>query len=166
MIAYTFLLLLTLVVAYLEARDDANTIRKQDDVDHKAEVKERIVALGVPLVVIALAASVKDWTWHWEWRTLLFIPICWAVFTVGFRWMLNKMRGKHWCYVAPWSNNYDRFFWAALSFLRDLPRAIKRKKVKELFRLVCDQGQAKLALYHYVGYSEPEDLATIHRAGL
>ena len=106
MIAALCFLVAVLTIAYLEAGTDAGRIAEHKPIDHGKELKERIIAVLVCGALICLSFGA------WEWRTLYWLPMAWGLFTFGFRWWLNRKRGKDMWYIAPWSNNYDRLWYA------------------------------------------------------
>lgn len=112
--SYLILILLSVVVAYLEATDDARDIANGKKIDHKKQVIERSIILGLIVGSLVLANRGHDGKWHWS--SLLLVPICWASFTISFRWMLNKFRGKRWSWMGPAvrtdkDSTYDGCIW-------------------------------------------------------
>lgn len=106
MIATLCFLVAVLTIAYLEAGTDADRIAEHKPIDHGKELKERVIAVLVCGALICLSFNA------WEWRTLYWLPMAWGLFTMSFRWWLNRKRGLNPWYLA-WSNNYD-IFWLRL----------------------------------------------------
>lgn len=98
----TFLAVVALI-AHLESSSDTDRIKNGLPIDHAGQLIERMVVCGGSLMAIAAVSKSV------EWRTLLWIPAGWSVFTIAFRWMLNRKRWMDWRYVSE-SNDYDRFF--------------------------------------------------------
>lgn len=95
-----FLLFVALYVL-AEARHDYNKIQAGKKIDH---LERWVVRAGVVTLVAAVFVLPM------RWKALLLLPIGAFGFSAAFRWCLNRMRGKHWAYIAPWSSLYDRFF--------------------------------------------------------
>lgn len=112
-LGYITLLVLTACVFYLEARTDADGIAHGKPVDHGKELTERAIFC---LVVLLFSVGLSFAAHHFDpvlaiKRTFVMAFVCWGWFTLGFRYGLNRMRGKHWAYIST-SNNYDRVFYA------------------------------------------------------
>ncbi len=114
MIALSLYLLAVVTIALLEARTDAANIAANIPINHRDELIERAVAVGMAGLLICAAFS------RWEWRTLLWVPMAWAYFTLAFRYLLNRARGKDWRYVSA-SNWYDRQWMLIADWKAELP---------------------------------------------
>ena len=99
-------LVFVLLYALAEARHDYNKIQAGKEIDH---LERWVLRAGVVTLVVAVFVLPM------RWKALLLLPIGAFGFSAAFRWTLNRMRGKHWAYIAPWSSLYDRFFFG-LSF--------------------------------------------------
>ncbi len=99
--ALILFLIVTIAIAYLEAFEDALKIAVNKSINHRDELIERCMAVACAGLLLCGVFS------RWEWRTLLWIPAAWGAFTIAFRAVLNRKRGKDWRYVSP-SNWYDR----------------------------------------------------------
>lgn len=86
--------LLTVLVAMWQAREDAMAIAQGEPIDHMSAWVMRAS------VVVAVSALVATW-----WMAL---PMA-GLFNIVFRWDLNTRRGLPWDYVSA-SNYYDRAF--------------------------------------------------------
>ena len=95
-----------------EARHDDDRIDDNLTIYHGKRLKYRLMVAGLMFA----AAGLIDWFLHRDFAFLLFAPMGWAWWTAWFRWMLNKERGLDWRYIAPWSNNYDRVWYALSTF--------------------------------------------------
>jgi len=87
-------LLLTVLLAMWQAREDAMAIAQGEAIDH---VSAWVMRASVVVAVSALAT-----TW---WMA---VPMA-GLFNIVFRWDLNTRRGLPWDYVSA-SNYYDRAF--------------------------------------------------------
>ena len=93
---------LMLFAAWAYANGDAITIKQGMDIDHTGAWIER-AGFATICIVIALIVTWNGWM-------LLGLPlVAYGTFTPAFRYLLNKARGKHPCYVSP-SNWYDKFW--------------------------------------------------------
>jgi hypothetical protein len=120
MITLSILIVAIVCVAYMEASDDYNSIVRNIPITH-VDPGRYIVCAVWALVLAAFAQT---------WWALLYFPITWAVFTISFRFLLNRKRGMDWRYISP-SNGYDWFWMRATSpnrFVNGL-----REKVKTHF---------------------------------
>ena len=90
--------LITLALAEYASRDDFQQIGKGSKIRHGIQWLFRAA-------VVALACYLDD-------CMLYAVPLAF-LFSAVFRWRLNKMRGKDWRYVAPWSAVYD-CWWVTL----------------------------------------------------
>ncbi len=108
MITLPILIVAIVCVAYMEASDDYNSIVRNIPITH-VDPGRYIVCAVWALVLAAFAQT---------WWALLYFPITWAVFTISFRFLLNRKRGKHWAYVSP-SNGYDWWFLKRVWFTMD-----------------------------------------------
>lgn len=117
MIATIIFLAFVLLVALVKAEVDKRTIDKGIDVNHAAGLFYACVAIGmIGGTIIDIHRELL------EWRTLLWIPMAWALFTMSFRFLLNWKRGLDWRYVSP-SNWYDWQFIKAVSGYRNNEKA-------------------------------------------
>lgn len=103
MITLSILIVAIVLFAWKEAADDARAIAESNKTGKPFthDDPDRYIVAGVFTLIMAGFAQ--------TWWALLYFPITWAVFTISFRFLLNRMRGKHWLYVSP-SNGYDWFF--------------------------------------------------------
>lgn len=118
---YLFLLLVALF-AWAESKRDARLIREGKPIDHKKRWRLRagLVCIGAILPTGPYECAL-NWLILLKWALLCIAAG--ALFSACFRYLLNKRRGKHWAYVAPWSSVYDRVWyilvwagrWVALS---------------------------------------------------
>jgi hypothetical protein len=94
-----------LVVGYamFEARQDFERIQEGEHIDH---ISEWFIRASVTLFIWGVA-SLKIGL-----DTIPCVIGSAFLFSAVFRYCLNRMRGKDWRYMAPWSNYYDRFFYA------------------------------------------------------
>jgi hypothetical protein len=93
------------LMAYGEAHRDFEAIRDHTPINHVRRWLERSVRLGLVGAILALFMD----------RPLAMAPLLFAgafLFSGVFRWKLNGLRGMRKCYIAPWSNWYDRVFYA------------------------------------------------------
>jgi hypothetical protein len=96
-----------LVVGYamFEARQDFERIQEGDHIDH---ISEWFIRASVTLFIWGVASFKIG---------IDTIPCAIGsafLFSAVFRYSLNKLRGKDWRYVAPWSAIYD-CFWMMIS---------------------------------------------------
>lgn len=97
-------------IAIFEADKDAFAIEAHLKIDHAAGWCRRALGIMVPAGIVCLALP--------SWWTLLPLLVLGAfLFSAVFRARLNKLRGLDWRYVAPWSNYYDRVFYAVACFM-------------------------------------------------
>lgn len=99
--AYAINVAVTTFLSYGSSDSDALLINHHKDLDHHDPL--RYIA-GVSICVITCLISGTLWS-------LTHLGICWAVFTISFRLMLNAKREprKPWWYVSR-SNGYDRIW--------------------------------------------------------
>jgi len=98
----TIQIFLMIAAAWLEARQDAMDIAAHNAIDHVSGWLERA---GFALVCILVLSFVSASWWMLPGLAL----VSYGAFSVAFRFMLNKRRGKDWRYLSG-SNIYDRFF--------------------------------------------------------
>lgn len=106
---YLFLLAIGLYAYLDQAPKDAGTIGEHKPINHKDKWLDR---LQVGAGLFALLALVTCWSF--DMNPLRVGPMAVAGFfwfSLVFRLRLNKLRGRHWAYVAPWSNRYDGLFY-------------------------------------------------------
>lgn len=110
MIAEAIFIIWCLACAVKEAQEDYDLM-----IDHKPVHHTFSEWIDRAIIVVAGGVFIL-FTWVLfaglpviQWRLLLFIPIGWAAFTMGFRYSLNSMRRKPWWYVSR-SNGYDTVF--------------------------------------------------------
>lgn len=119
-------------IAIFEADKDAFAIEAHLKIDHAAGWCRRALGIMVPAGIVCLA--LPSW-----WCILPLLVLGAFLFSAVFRYRLNKLRGLHPCYVAPWSNVYDRVFYA-ISILawsdRDILEMDRDWYFKPGFRLV------------------------------
>lgn len=116
MITLPILILAIVLFAWKEAVDDDGAIEKtnKDGTKFSHYDPDRYI-VGVVITMVLVAFS------QWKnptWWAFLYFPITWAVFTISFRFLLNRKRGKHWAYVSP-SNGYDWWFLKRVWFTMD-----------------------------------------------
>lgn len=111
MITLPILIVCIMLFAWKEADDDARAIAESNKTGKPFthDDPDRYI-MGIVITLILSVASLLECV---TWWALLYFPITWAVFTISFRFLLNRKRGKHWLYVSP-SNGYDRI-WLRLS---------------------------------------------------
>lgn len=97
MIALLVFSFLVMLYANFESADDFGQIGRKEDIDH---TKQWLIRGAI--VVGALLFFGKLW---WA-------PGLAGLFSLEFRFQLNKVRGRHSFYVAPWSNFYNRVAYA------------------------------------------------------
>ncbi len=115
MITLPILIVCIVLFAWKEAVDDDGAIDKTNKDGTKFshyDPDRYIVGMVITMVLVAFSQW-KNPTW-WA---FLYFPITWAVFTISFRFLLNRKRGKHWAYVSV-SNRYDSFWMGLSEFLR------------------------------------------------
>lgn len=101
MIATIIFLAFVLLVALVKAEVDKRTIDKGIDVNHAVGLFYACVAIGmIGGTIIDIHRELL------EWRTLLWMPMAWGLFTMSFRFLLNRKRGLDWRYISP-SSDYD-----------------------------------------------------------
>lgn len=109
-IPITLHMLAMLLVAYMEARQDARDIAKRYAIDHPSQWQERALA---SLMSAVLCAMLNAWGFggHYWWPLLGMLVIGYGLFTPTFRYLLNRMRrpALPWDYVSL-SNLYDAAF--------------------------------------------------------
>ena len=136
MIAVAIFIIWCLACAVKEAQEDYDLIVRKVKVHHTfSEWIDRAI------IVVAGGAFIL-FTWVLfaglpvlQWRLLLFIPIGWAAFTIGFRCSLNSMRRKPWWYVSR-SNGYDTVFLdLTATWSKNLAELIIRDNVKAAGRV-------------------------------
>lgn len=100
MITLPILILAIVLYSWKEAEDDNSGIKKTnaDGTKFSHYDPDRYIVAGVFTLIMAGFAQ--------TWWALLYFPITWAVFTISFRWILNRKRGMDWRYISP-SNVYD-----------------------------------------------------------
>ena len=128
MITLPILIVCIFLFAWKEALDDARAIAESNKTGKPFthDDPDRYI-MGI---VITLILSVASQLEHVTWWALLYFPVTWAVFTISFRFLLNRKRGMDWRYISP-SNGYDWFWMRATSpnrFVNGL-----REKVKTHF---------------------------------
>jgi len=104
MIYYAFFLAYMVILAVTEWRLDYNTIKMGIDVDHAKGLARRVRLGAIGWVIMTMCACLSTLTVYWP--ALLWIPAGWALWTMLFRFLLNKSRGNDWRYVSP-SNWFD-----------------------------------------------------------
>lgn len=106
-ILFAVFLLVLFLYARMEAKHDAWLIMNGKSIDHDPSFVNRLLLCAL----VWLAASVVFIGLKGEFtlKPLLWIPSGWALWTMGFRWKLNKARALDWRYVSP-SNWYDFAF--------------------------------------------------------
>jgi len=97
LLVFSFLVML---YANFESADDFGQIGREEDIDH---TKQWLIRGAI--VVGALLFFGKLW---WA-------PGLAGLFSLEFRFQLNKVRGRHSFYVAPWSNLYNRVAYALVA---------------------------------------------------
>ena len=107
MITLPILIVCIFLFAWKEALDDARAIAESNKTGKPFthDDPDRYI-MGI---VITLILSVASQLEHVTWWALLYFPVTWAVFTISFRFLLNRKRGMDWRYISP-SNVYDRLF--------------------------------------------------------
>lgn len=104
MIYYAFFLAYMAMLAVSEWHTDYQTIKLGIDVDHDKGLARRVRLGAIGWLFFSLVLSLaKGEIYH---PPLLWIPAGWALWTMLFRFLLNKSRDKDWRYVSP-SNWYD-----------------------------------------------------------
>ena len=105
MITLPILIVCIVLFAWKEALDDARAIAESNKTGKPFthDDPDRYIVAGVFTLIMAGFAQ--------TWWALLYFPITWAVFTISFRFLLNRKRCMDWRYISP-SNVYDwRFLW-------------------------------------------------------
>ena len=112
-ILFAVFLLVLFLYARMEAKHDAWLIMNDKSIDHDPSFVNRLLLCAL----VWLAASVVFIGLKGEFtlKPLLWIPSGWALWTMGFRWKLNKARGLDWRYISP-SNVYDWQFLRLTTF--------------------------------------------------
>ncbi len=112
MITLPILIVCIVLFSWKEALDDARAIAESNKTGKPFthDDPDRYIVAGVFTLIMAGFAQ--------TWWALLYFPITWAVFTISFRFLLNRKRGKHWAYVSP-SNGYDWWFLKRVWFTMD-----------------------------------------------
>lgn len=111
MITLPILIVCIVLFAWKEAGDDARAIAESNKTGKPFthDDPDRYIMGIVITLILSVASQLECVTW-WA---LLYFPITWAVFTISFRFLLNRKRGKYWAYVSA-SNGYDRL-WMSIS---------------------------------------------------
>ena len=101
MITLPILIVCIFLFAWKEALDDARAIAESNKTGKPFthDDPDRYIVAGVFTLIMAGFAQ--------TWWALLYFPITWAVFTISFRFLLNRKRGMDWRYVSKTSNRYD-----------------------------------------------------------
>ncbi len=148
MIYYAFFLAYMVILAVTEWRLDYNTIKLGIDVDHANGLARRVRIGAIGWVIMTMCACLSTLTVYWP--ALLWIPAGWALWTMLFRFLLNKSRDKDWRYVSP-SNWYDWQFLKRIWFTVDSHSTTQKHAI----------------VYHGKVYgSGPFYTKAVHRAGL
>ena len=121
MITLPILIVGIFLFAWKEAVDDDGAIDKTNKEGTKFSHydPDRYIVAGVFTLIMAGFAQ--------TWWALLYFPVTWAVFTISFRFLLNRKRGMDWRYISP-SNGYDWFWMRATSpnrFVNGLREKVK-----------------------------------------
>jgi len=148
MIYYAFFLAYMVMLAVSEWGIDYRTIKLGIEVDHAKGLARRVRLGAIGWVIMAFAACLSTLTVYWS--ALLWIPAGWALWTMLFRFLLNKSRGNDWRYVSP-SNWYDWQFLKRIWFTVDGHSTTRKHAI----------------VYHGRVYgSGPFYTKAVHRAGL
>ena len=97
-----------LFFAHYCAWDDNIQTGKNETIHH---VKQWLIRAGISVAAIVIISGVGE-VLTLRMFGLMSVAVAF-LFSAWFRYRLNKLRGKDWRYIAPWSNVYDRFFYAA-----------------------------------------------------
>lgn len=113
MITLPILILAIVLFAWKEALDDARAITESNKTGKPFthDDPDRYIVAGVFTLIMAGFAQ--------TWWALLYFPVTWVVFTISFRFLLNRKRGMDWRYISP-SNGFDRLaFRLAVGYWND-----------------------------------------------
>lgn len=148
MIFYAFFLAYMAMLAVSEWHTDYQTIKLGIDVDHAKGLARRVRLGAIGWVIMTMCACLSTLTVYWA--ALLWIPAGWALWTMLFRFLLNKSRGLDWRYVSP-SNWFDWQFLKRIWFTVDGHSTTRKHAI----------------VYHGKVYkSGPFYTKAVHRAGL
>lgn len=100
------LAIIAVVIAMLEANMDFQAIRRNEPINHRREMVERIRMVGSVMLIAYIGYG---WASGNVWCVIPFTGVAWASFTMSFRFALNYMRGLHPAYMSR-SNDYDSLF--------------------------------------------------------
>lgn len=130
MITLPILIVCIMLFAWKEADDDARAIAESNKTGKPFthDDPDRYI-MGIVITLILSVASLLECV---TWWALLYFPITWAVFTISFRFLLNRKREMDWWYISP-SNGYDRRFIVASILIGqlDIPKG-DRFTIKEI----------------------------------
>lgn len=168
MITLPILIVGILLFAWKEAVDDDSAIDKTNKEGTKFSHydPDRYIVAGVFTLIMAGFAQ--------TWWALLYFPITWAVFTISFRFLLNRKREMDWWYISP-SNGYDRRFIVASILIGqlDIPKG-DRFTLKEIGLIMKDHDALMNATgVHWIDQRDGPDLnllaswykKEVHRSG-
>lgn len=137
----------SVLLALEEAKKDAWLISQHMPVDHVGAWCFRAAIMSG---VVGLLLMIVD-----PWAAVPLLGLAGSSFSALFRWQLNGARRLHTCYIAPWSNAYDRLWYGVLFFITSIK-----------FGLWVWPGQSSIDVAR-VGYTHGATATTndIHRAG-